>query len=121
MEESPLLKVAYETEEDVKKVLDIARKIEGIPRHISVHAAGVVIADKELTEYVPLQKDPKGEEIVTQYDMYCLDLNAVSDNKAVGLLKVDFLGLRNLTIIEETLKYIKKLHKRGKDNWSFST
>ena len=115
LEESPALKAAYETEEDVKKVLDIARKIEGIPRHISVHAAGVVIADKELTEYVPLQKDPKGEEIITQYDMYCLDLNAVSDNKAVGLLKVDFLGLRNLTIIEETLKYIKNLHGKEID------
>lgn len=110
LEESPPLKAAYESEEDVKKVLDVARKIEGIPRHISVHAAGVVIADKDLTEYVPLQKDPKGEEIITQYDMYCLDLNAVSNNEAIGLLKVDFLGLRNLTIIEETLKYIEKLH-----------
>ncbi len=115
LEESPALRSAYETEEDVKKVLDIARKLEGIPRHISVHAAGVVVADKDLTEYVPLQKDPKGEEIITQYDMYCLDLNAVSDNEAIGLLKVDFLGLRNLTIIEETLKHIEKRYNKQLD------
>jgi DNA polymerase-3 subunit alpha len=108
LEESPTLKFAYENEEETKKVLDIARKIEGLPRHSSVHAAGVVIADKPLTEYVPLQKDPKEERIITQYDMYCLDLNAVSDNKAIGLLKMDFLGLRNLTIIENTLRYVEK-------------
>lgn len=108
LEESPTLKFAYENEEETKKVLDIARKIEGLPRHSSVHAAGVIIADKPLTEYVPLQKDPKEERIITQYDMYCLDLNAVSDNKAIGLLKMDFLGLRNLTIIENTLRYVEK-------------
>jgi len=108
LEESPSLKFAYQSEPETKKVLDIARKIEGLPRHSSVHAAGVVIADKPLTEYVPLQKDPKEERIITQYDMYCLDLNAVSDNQAVGLLKMDFLGLRNLTIIEKTLNYVEK-------------
>ena len=108
LEESPTLKFAYENEEETKKVLDIARKIEGLPRHSSVHAAGVIMADKPLTEYVPLQKDPKEERIITQYDMYCLDLNAVSDNKAIGLLKMDFLGLRNLTIIENTLRYVEK-------------
>ena len=108
LEESAPLKFAYQSEPETKKVLDIARKIEGLPRHSSVHAAGVVIADKPLTEYVPLQKDPKEERIITQYDMYCLDLNAVSDNQAIGLLKMDFLGLRNLTIIEKTLFYVKK-------------
>lgn len=108
LEESPQLKFAYQTEPDVKKVLDIARKLEGLPRHSSVHAAGVVISDKSLTEYVPLQRDTKEGKIITQYDMYCLDLNAVSNQKAVGLLKVDFLGLRNLTIIEEALKYVEK-------------
>jgi len=108
LNESLQLKFAYNNEEDTKKVLDIARKIEGLPRHSSVHAAGVVIADMPLTEYVPLQKDPKEERIITQYDMYCLDLNAVSDNKAIGLLKMDFLGLRNLTIIENTLRYVEK-------------
>lgn len=108
LEESAPLKFAYQTEPDVKKVLDIARKLEGLPRHSSVHAAGVVISDKPLTEYVPLQRDTKEGKIITQYDMYCLDLNAVSDQKAVGLLKVDFLGLRNLTILEDAIKYVEK-------------
>ncbi len=107
LEESAQLKFAYQTEPETKKVLDIARRLEGLPRHSSVHAAGVVIADKSLTDYVPLQRDSKEGKIITQYDMYCLDLNAVSNQKAIGLLKVDFLGLRNLTIIEEALKYVE--------------
>jgi DNA polymerase-3 subunit alpha len=107
LEESAQLKFAYQTEPDTKKVLDIARRIEGLPRHSSVHAAGVVISAKSLVEYVPIQRDNKEGKIITQYDMYCIDLNAVSNQKAVGLLKVDFLGLRNLTIIEEALKYVE--------------
>ncbi|MEK7109895.1 MAG: DNA polymerase III subunit alpha, partial [Patescibacteria group bacterium] len=108
LEESAQLKFAYQTEPETKKVLDVARRLEGLPRHSSVHAAGVVISDKNLSEYVPLQRDSKEGKIITQYDMYCLDLNAVSNQKAIGLLKVDFLGLRNLTIIEEALKYVAK-------------
>jgi len=108
LEENAALKFAYQNEEETKKVLDIARKIEGVARHSSVHAAGVVIGDKDLVEYVPLQKETKGERITTQYDMYCLDLNAVSENKAIGLLKVDFLGLRNLTILENAIEYVEK-------------
>jgi len=107
LEESAQLKFAYQTEPETKKVLDVARRLEGLPRHSSVHAAGVVISDKNLSEYVPLQRDNKEGKIITQYDMYCIDLNAVSNQKAVGLLKVDFLGLRNLTIIEEALKYVE--------------
>ncbi len=106
LEESPPLKFAYQSEQEVKKVLDIAQKLEGLSRHASVHAAGVVITDKNLTEYVPLQRDTKEGRIITQYDMYCLDLNAVSNNKAIGLLKIDFLGLRNLTIIDEAVKFV---------------
>lgn len=108
LEESPQLKFAAQTEADTKKVLDIAQKVEGLPRHASVHAAGVVIADDELTNYVPLQRESKENRIITQYDMYCLDLNVVSDNKALGLLKMDFLGLRNLTILENALQYVNK-------------
>ncbi|MDO8497683.1 MAG: DNA polymerase III subunit alpha [bacterium] len=107
VEESPALKMAYNTEPDIKKVIEVAKRVEGLPRHSSVHAAGVVISNKPLTEYVPLQKESKEGRIITQYDMYCIDLNAVSDNKAVGLLKVDFLGLRNLTILEEALKFVE--------------
>lgn len=106
IEITPALKMAYTTEPDIKKVLDIAKKIEGLPRHASVHAAAVVIADKPLMEYVPLQKDTKEGKIITQYDMYSLDLNVSPD--AIGLMKMDILGLRNLTILEEAMKYIEE-------------
>jgi len=108
IEESPQLKFAVQTEEKTKKVIKIAQRLEGLPRHFSVHAAGVVISDKPLVEYVPLQRDAKEGNIITQYDMYCLDLNAVSDGRAVGLLKIDFLGLRNLSILEKALVFVKK-------------
>jgi DNA polymerase-3 subunit alpha len=107
LEESPPLKQAYTTEEDVKKVIDIAKKVESLPRHYSVHASAVIIGDKALTNYVPLQKDNKDNGIITQYDMYSLDLNAVQDDQAVGLIKADILGLRNLSILEEALGYVR--------------
>lgn len=108
LEESAQLKFAYQTETDTKKILEVAQKIEGLPRHSSVHAAGVVIGDKDLSEYVPIQRDTKEGKIITQYDMYSLDLNSVSGGKAIGLMKMDFLGLRNLTILENALSYIHK-------------
>lgn len=110
LEESPQLKQAYVNEEDVKNVVDVTKKVEKLPRHSSVHAAGVIISNKPMTEYVPLQRDEKGGRTITQFDMYCLDLNAVSEDKAVGLLKFDFLGLRNLTIIENAIEAIEKRH-----------
>lgn len=112
IETTPPLKMAYTTEPDVKKILDIAKKIEGLPRHASVHAAAVVISDTDLTDYVPLQRDTKEGKIITQYDMYSLDLN-VSPDTAIGLMKMDILGLRNLTILEEALKYVEiNQHKK---------
>ncbi len=102
LEQSPELRIAYQTEHDTKKLLDLARKVEGVARHASVHAAGVVIADKPLTEYTPLQREPNGDKIITQYDMYTVG------EDGVGLLKIDFLGLRNLTIIQETLRFVKE-------------
>ncbi len=113
LEETPPLKIAYDTEPETKKLVDVAMRVEGLPRHSSVHAAGVIISDKPLTEYVPLQRDPKEGRITTQYDMYSLDLNAVSENKAVGLLKMDFLGLRNLTILEDALNLIKENQRKS--------
>ncbi|MEX2007192.1 MAG: DNA polymerase III subunit alpha, partial [Candidatus Levyibacteriota bacterium] len=101
LEQSPDLKRAYDTEPETKRLLDLATKLEGVARHASVHAAGVVIADKDITEYTPLQREPNGEKIITQYDMYSIG------EDGVGLLKMDFLGLRNLTIIQETLRFIK--------------
>ena len=102
LEQSPDLKRSYQSEPDTKRILDLAKHLEGVARHASVHAAGVVIADKPLTEYVPLQRETNGEKIVTQYDMYTVG------EDGVGLLKMDFLGLRNLTIIEESLRFIKQ-------------
>src|SRR3989344_2233946 len=102
LEQSPELKIAYTMEDDTKKILTLARKVEGVARHASVHAAGVVIADKDITEYSPLQRETNGEKIITQYDMYSIG----ADYNGVGLLKMDFLGLRNLTIIQEALFFI---------------
>src|SRR3989338_6948184 len=107
LEQSPDLRIAYQTEPETKRLLDLAKKIEGVARHASVHAAGVVIADRPLTEYTPLQREPNGEKIITQYDMYTVG------EDGVGLLKIDFLGLRNLTIIQETLKFVKENKKKN--------
>ena len=99
----------YYKQPKYKKLINLAKKVESCARHASTHAAGVVIADKNLTEYCPLQKESRGERIVTQYDMYALDLN-VSQN-AIGLLKMDFLGLRNLSILQMAIEFVEK----GKD------
>lgn len=102
---SPELLYAYKTEPETQRLLDLAKKLEGVARHFSTHAAGVVIADRDLTDYTSLQREAKGDRVITQYDMYCLDLN-VSDH-AIGLLKIDFLGLRNLTILENAIRFVK--------------
>jgi DNA polymerase-3 subunit alpha len=94
------LKQAYATNPDVKTVIDAAMKLEGVARHSSTHACAVVITPKELTEYLPLQRGTDGNEIITQYEMH-----AVED---LGLLKMDFLGLANLTIIEQALRLIEQ-------------
>ena len=104
---SPELSQAEQNEEETKNLLDLARKLEGVARHASVHAAGIVISDKPLTYYTPLQRETKGQKIITQYDMYCLDLNA-AEGFAVGLLKMDLLGLRNLTILEMAIHFVKE-------------
>ena len=106
LEQSPELSRAYQTEPETKRLLDVARKLEGVARHSSVHAAGVVIADKPLVEYTPLQRESKGDRIVTQYDMYTVG------EDGVGLLKMDFLGLRNLTIMSQALSFIKDVAGR---------
>ncbi len=103
LSEEPDLKALYEKEPVAKEILDEAKKIEGLVRHISVHAAGVVIAPKPLVEYTPLQLDPKGGKIITQYDMYSIDENNV------GLLKFDFLGIRNLSILADAVKRVQKI------------
>lgn len=113
MELVPDLKTAYDTEPQTKRLIDLAKRLEGVARHSSVHAAGVVISDKPLVDYTPLQKEAKGERVITQYDMYSLDLN-ISDD-AVGLMKMDFLGLRNLTILQKANEFIKTHHGKPVD------
>lgn len=98
MEANTRLRKLAEESREVKHLLDLAQRIEGMCRHASVHAAGVVIADRPLTYYVPLQRMNEGE-IVTQFDMDAL--------QELGLLKMDFLGLRTLTVIERALHIIK--------------
>lgn len=104
--EVPELKTSYNEDADTKKILDLALQVEGSARHVSVHAAGVVIAPEEIVKYTPLQLDPEGKKIITQYDMDALDPN-VSPGGAVGLLKFDLLGLRNLSIMGAALKIIR--------------
>ncbi len=105
LDNNPELKQVYQ-EPKYKRLIDLAKKFEGQARHASIHAAGVVIGDKDLTNYVPLQLEPKTKEKrVTQYDMYSVDIDA--NKKAIGLLKVDFLGLRNLTILEKAKDFVK--------------
>ncbi len=89
-----------------KELLDLAKRVEGVARHSSTHAAAVIIADAPLTNYAPLQRDSKEGKITTQYDMYSLDLNVKPD--AIGLLKMDFLGLRNLTILQNAVNIIQQ-------------
>lgn len=102
LETVPELKTAYADEEETKRLLDAAKKLEGTARHASVHACGVVISSVALTEFLPLQRAPQGEStVITQFEMH-----SVED---LGLLKMDFLGLKNLTIIERTLRLIKEL------------
>jgi len=92
---------AYETDPTVRQILDTAKKLEGLTRQDSIHAAGVVIGREKLSRYLPLQKKPS-TGVVTQFHM-----GAVTD---IGLLKMDFLGLRTLTVIDNTVKHIKRLH-----------
>jgi DNA polymerase-3 subunit alpha len=98
----PELKEAYEKETDTKEIIDLAKKLEGCVRHISVHAAGVVISPKPLYEYTPVQFDPKGGKVITQYDMYSIE--------EAGLLKFDFLGIRNLAILGDAISLVKKFY-----------
>jgi DNA polymerase-3 subunit alpha len=105
IESIPELTSLYQ-QDKYKRLLDLASKVEGTVRHSSMHACAMIIADKPLDNYTPIQKDSRSGKTLTQLDMYSLDCNI--DDNAVGLLKFDFLGLRNLSIIQEALKLIKK-------------
>ncbi|MBN1124650.1 MAG: DNA polymerase III subunit alpha, partial [Sedimentisphaerales bacterium] len=98
----PDLKKAYGQDERTHKVIDIGRKLEGLTRHASVHACGVVIADEPLTNFLPLYKAPGSEDLITQFEGPTVE--------RVGLLKMDFLGLKTLSIIQRAVDLIKTLH-----------
>jgi len=100
----------YYKQKKFKHLIDLASKVEGTFRHNSVHAAAVIITDKPLPNYTPIQLDTKSGKSVTQYDMYALDCNI--DDDAIGLLKFDFLGLRNLSTIQAAVRLIKKYKKK---------
>ena len=105
LEQEPELVQWCRRDEKVAKVIEIGRKLEGIARHASVHAAGVVVADEPLTNFLPLYKAADSEELITQFDGPTVE--------KVGLLKMDFLGLRTLTIIERARQLVKI--GKGKD------
>ncbi|MEP0828359.1 MAG: DNA polymerase III subunit alpha, partial [bacterium] len=104
MVQNPDLKALYDKDQRIKKLIDLSRTLEGLARHASTHAAGVVIAPKPLTEYVPLFRGSH-DEITTQFDMTMIE--------EIGLLKMDFLGLRTLTVIQDCLQMVRENH--GKD------
>ena len=99
LQKNPELKTLYESDEQVKKLIDMSKRLEGLPRHTSMHAAGVVISRTSIDEYVPLSRGADGT-IVTQFTMTTLE--------ELGLLKMDFLGLRTLTVIQDAVKMIEK-------------
>lgn len=96
---NPEFRTLYETNEQVKELVDMSRRLEGLPRHTSMHAAGVVISQKEVVEYVPLSRAQDGS-LTTQFTMTTLE--------ELGLLKMDFLGLRTLTVIQNAVKLVEK-------------
>jgi len=99
IEQEPRLRQIIDEKPEVAELIEICRVLEGLPRHASTHAAGVVIADRPLVDYLPLYRGKKGE-VVTQYDMKIVE--------KIGLVKFDFLGLRNLTVIASTLEMIQR-------------
>jgi DNA polymerase-3 subunit alpha len=107
MESEPQLKQAYEKDPQTRRVIDISKKLEGLARHASVHAAGVVIADEPLTNFVPLYKPPGTEDIVTQFEGPMVE--------KAGLLKMDFLGLKTLSVLERSRQLVEQIHGKKID------
>ena len=104
---NPDLKRLYDEDEEAKKLIDLSRRLEGLPRHTSIHAAGVVISKREVDRYVPVSTSSDGA-VTTQYTMETIE--------QLGLLKMDFLGLRNLTVIEKAVELVNRNRKKeGKD------
>jgi len=105
------LRKTYDSDAEVRELIDLARKIEGLARNVGTHAAAVVIAEKPVVEYVPLQRVKDKTEVITQW--------AMGDVEAAGLLKMDFLGLRNLTILARSVELIEKSRGEKVDPYAF--
>ncbi|MBN1394863.1 MAG: DNA polymerase III subunit alpha [Pirellulales bacterium] len=111
LEKSPRLQKEYDGDVEVRKLLDLAQGIEGLARNVGTHAAAVVIADRPLTDYVPLQHVQDKKEVITQW--------AMGDVERAGLLKMDFLGLRNLTILAKVVQLIEQTTGKRIDPYEF--
>ena len=106
----PELKKLYDKNADAKRLLDLAQKVEGCARHTSIHAAGVVISPTPLTDFTPVQLETGGERVITQYEMHSVE--------AAGVLKMDFLGIRNLSILGHAVEIIEKTTGKKIDVYS---
>ncbi len=102
LEGVPELNDAYKSKPHIRQLIDYALAVQGLSRHLSTHAAGVIIADKPLVEYTPLQRAPRGEGIISQF---CME-----DVEAIGLLKLDVLGLSTLTVLDRAFHWIERIH-----------
>jgi len=111
LEQSDELKKTYDADPEIRELLDLARKIEGLARNVGTHAAAVVIAEKPIDEYVPLQRVKGKTEVITQW--------AMNDVERAGLLKMDFLGLRNLTILARSIELIEQSRGERVDPYKF--
>ena len=111
LEKSDDLKKVYDTDVEIRKLIDLAMSIEGLARNVGTHAAAVVIADRPLTDYLPLQHVQDKKEVITQWDM--------GDVERAGLLKMDFLGLRNLTILSKVVDLIEQTTGQKIDPYQF--
>ena len=107
-EEQPVFAQAAKNDSEVREVVDLAYKLEGIARNVGKHAGGVVIAPGSLSDFCPIYNDRQSSSIMTQYDK--------DDVEKIGLVKFDFLGLRTLTVIDKAVKSINKSLKMVKNN-----
>ncbi|RJR24211.1 DNA polymerase III subunit alpha [Candidatus Microgenomates bacterium] len=101
LEITPELQSLYDSDSEAKEVLNLAQEIEGNARHTSVHAAAIVVSPTEITDFTPLQLEPGGEKVITQYEMHA--------SEDVGLVKFDILGIRNLSILGEAVRIVKEV------------
>lgn len=104
LELEPDLKALYDEDDEAREIMNLARRIEGCVRHVGVHAAGVVVAPTPLVKWTPVQPDPKGSgKLITQYDMYSI----TDEYGGVGLLKFDFLGIKNLAVLADAVARVR--------------